>query len=360
MARRFVILSFIAFLATGASAPGASAASQAQKTIFYSGKGTAGADSGRDAGAYVMIESRGAHVFDRAETWKGTSSCNSNRAVPRRSDGPFTRLVGYSLGRLGPAYYLQQFEQKKTESAVRSIVILDPGVGGEFDCDKKSGAGYTYATWLRQNTNNKLLIITAETSAKDDYQGLQDVYASKLTAATVGSDVADRVLICDAPKVKHGDVDEKFSSLVGGATRTSCPSGTTLNKYSPKTSASGGSSDARRVITIDNRVTDGAGMREDATPVSLGSQPWASCSRRGCAISDTDRRSGDTYDAAVCQTTGDRVTNGQDANPADDANPSRFESTRHYGVRLPDGTFGYVSETWVRPEDRGGLGLPVC
>jgi hypothetical protein len=31
---------------------------------------------------------------------------------------------------------------------------------------------------------------------------------------------------------------------------------------------------------------------------------------------------------AVCQTTGDRTTNGNDADPADDTNPGLFESTR--------------------------------
>ncbi len=49
-----------------------------------------------------------------------------------------------------------------------------------------------------------------------------------------------------------------------------------------------------------------------------------------------------------------------DTSAADDANPERFESTRYYGVRLGDGTFGYVSEVWVRAADRGGLGLPSC
>jgi hypothetical protein len=116
----------------------------------------------------------------------------------------------------------------------------------------------------------------------------------------------------------------------------------------------------RRVLTVDNRVTNGMGMREDTTPVRLTTQPWKNCSSRGCNISGTERWTGATYDAAVCQTFGERVTNGHDTNPSDDSNPERFESTRYYGVRLGDGTFGYVSEVWIRPADRGGLGLPGC
>lgn len=115
-----------------------------------------------------------------------------------------------------------------------------------------------------------------------------------------------------------------------------------------------------RVITVDNRVTNGLSMREDSTPVRLTTQPWVYCGSRGCNINGTERSSGGTYDAAVCQRTGERTTNGNDSSPADDNNPERFESTRYYGVRLSNGTFGYVSEVWIRAADRGGLGLPAC
>lgn len=116
----------------------------------------------------------------------------------------------------------------------------------------------------------------------------------------------------------------------------------------------------RRVITVDNRVTNGMGMREDGTPARLTTKPWVRCGSRGCNINGTERSSGGQYDAAVCTTTGERTTNGHDTDPADDGNPERFESSRYYGVRLGDGTFGFVSEVWIRASDRGGLGLPAC
>jgi hypothetical protein len=116
----------------------------------------------------------------------------------------------------------------------------------------------------------------------------------------------------------------------------------------------------RRVIVVDNRVTNGMGMREDATPARLTTQPWTFCTSRGCNIYGTERSSGGSYDAAVCQAGGERTTNGNDHDGSDDANPERFESARYYGVRLGDGTFGYVSEVWIRAADRGGLGLPAC
>jgi hypothetical protein len=116
----------------------------------------------------------------------------------------------------------------------------------------------------------------------------------------------------------------------------------------------------RKIITVDNRTTNGMSMRQDSVPLRLTTQPRTFCTRDGCNINGTERITGDTYDAAVCQTTGARFTNGNDSDPADDANPERFESTRYYGVRLSDGTFGYTSEVWIRAADRGGLGLPAC
>lgn len=114
------------------------------------------------------------------------------------------------------------------------------------------------------------------------------------------------------------------------------------------------------VLTVDNRVTNGGSMREDSTPTRLTTAPRAFCGSRGCNIAGTERSSGGTYDSAVCQTSGERITNGNDQDPSDDGNPERFESTRYYGVRLSNGVFGYVSEVWIRASDRGGKGLPQC
>ena len=62
----------------------------------------------------------------------------------------------------------------------------------------------------------------------------------------------------------------------------------------------------------------------------------------------------------VCQTTGERTTNGNDGDAADDANPLLADSRLWYGARLDDGSIGYLSEIWLSPIDRGGLGLPRC
>ena len=138
------------------------------------------------------------------------------------------------------------------------------------------------------------------------------------------------------------------------ATTTTTPPTTTTTP--PVTPPPGG----RKVIVVDNRATNGMAMRQDGTPLRLITKPWIHCGIRGCNINGTERTDGQTYDGAVCQTTGERTTNGNDSDPSDDANPDLFESTRYYGIRLADNTFGYANEVWIRKDFRGGLGLPAC
>jgi hypothetical protein len=115
-----------------------------------------------------------------------------------------------------------------------------------------------------------------------------------------------------------------------------------------------------KVITVYNKVTIGPRMREDDKSVFLTTKPVSSCSERGCNISGTRRETGGTYDAAVCRRRGEEITNAQETTTLDDQNPRRFHSPWYYGVRLDGDTFGYVSEVWIAPKERGGLDLPMC
>jgi hypothetical protein len=355
------------------------ALTQAEKTVFYSGLNHDGEDSGHDAGAWVMVHT----AFKDYEVWRGTSKCNSNRAVPRAPKRTFTRLVGYSAGRLGPAYYLQQMEQRNIKSDIRSVLLLDPGVADEFECDRNSGAGRTYATWLRQNANNRLVIITGGRSDDDEYKGLRETYLDQLTATTVGPNVGDRVLVCDAPSIKHTRVDEAWKHLIGASSLPkTCPAATTLSQYSPQSEpgttsppenpddpnpGTGGSDTgptplqppASAPVVVDNRVTNGASAMREDTPAYLSSATRNFCKRDGCALPGTDMSSGSAV-TAECTTIGSRTTNGQDNSAIDDGNPGLYTSSRWYGVRWSDGRFGFVSEVWITAGYRGGLGLRGC
>lgn len=118
--------------------------------------------------------------------------------------------------------------------------------------------------------------------------------------------------------------------------------------------------DPSRVVTVQNQVTNGAqAMREDSTPAYLSSRPAPFCKRDGCAVPGTDMGSGATI-TAVCQIGGPRMTNGQDDNGIDDANPGLATSSLWYRARTGDGHEGFIAEVYLHPGDRGGLGLPTC
>ncbi len=114
-------------------------------------------------------------------------------------------------------------------------------------------------------------------------------------------------------------------------------------------------------LTVYNKVTNGATqMREDPLAAYLSSRPENRCRANGCMVAGTDRRTGGTYSPAVCQKKGARTTNGDDTSSIDDKNPGLFTSTRWYGIRLANQSIGYISEVWIQPSQRGGLGLPTC
>jgi hypothetical protein len=112
-------------------------------------------------------------------------------------------------------------------------------------------------------------------------------------------------------------------------------------------------------LTVFNKVTNGPSTMREDTPAYLSTVRQNYCRRDGCTIAGTDRATGGTYAPAVCQAQGVRTTNGNDGDANDDANPGLFSSTRWYGVRIGD-AICYISEVWIEPSQRGGLGLPNC
>jgi hypothetical protein len=115
----------------------------------------------------------------------------------------------------------------------------------------------------------------------------------------------------------------------------------------------------QHAVVVWDKVTNGATeMRED-TPAYLSTVTHNYCKRDGCNLTGTDARTGTSL-IAICQTTGDRTTNGQDNSTVDDSNPGLYSSSLWYKIRWSDGRLGYISEVWLEPTSRGGLGLPGC
>lgn len=116
-----------------------------------------------------------------------------------------------------------------------------------------------------------------------------------------------------------------------------------------------------RTVLVQNRVAIGPGdLVEDRTPSYLSSRPVAYCARiPGCKIPGTDVWSGATFEA-VCQLTGEVITNADLTSTSIGQNPNAAVSEVWLGALAPDGRVGYISEVYLAPSYRGGLGLPPC
>ncbi len=109
-------------------------------------------------------------------------------------------------------------------------------------------------------------------------------------------------------------------------------------------------------VTVQALVTAGAQNSVEDTPAHLSTVPRNACRARGCTAPGPGPNTGDRLQV-VCQTTGERRTNGNDGDPAGDGIPLLDDSRLRYGAGLDDGSTGHLSEIWL---DRGGLGLPRC
>ncbi|MFD1962064.1 helix-turn-helix domain-containing protein [Pseudonocardia alni] len=113
------------------------------------------------------------------------------------------------------------------------------------------------------------------------------------------------------------------------------------------------------VVTVQNKVALGAeDLVEDSGPAYLSSRAIAFCGSRGCKEVGTDVVSGAML-PATCTVVGERMWNHNLDSPAA-RNPHRVESELWYRVSWPDGRSGYLSEVYLEPASRGGLGLPAC
>jgi hypothetical protein len=116
-----------------------------------------------------------------------------------------------------------------------------------------------------------------------------------------------------------------------------------------------------RTVVVQNRVAIGDGaLVEDRTPSYLSARPVARCAAMpGCKIPGTDVGTGFTF-VAVCQLTGEVITNADVTSTNIGQNPNAAVSELWLGARAPDGRIGYISEVYLAPAYRGGLGLPAC
>lgn len=213
-------------------------------TVFYSGACNAGAAEA--SGARLRLTAGGRFCLNTYDgLWTGpTGGCDTSRGAafpPVVRGEPITHLAGYSLGRLGPMYFLK--ERPHWASQINYILLLDPGNAKDFEesCDSSPAIApwELLRDWLASRATNRLVIFaglrTAEvktySQAADPqtHTGLQAYYLRSLSAETV----ANQVLICDV-NLPH-DTKRFMGALgpiVGGPPPNACPEG--MARWHPK------------------------------------------------------------------------------------------------------------------------------
>lgn len=114
------------------------------------------------------------------------------------------------------------------------------------------------------------------------------------------------------------------------------------------------------IIIVQNKVATGySALTEDSTPAYLSTKPDPFCAEDGCEVRGTSMWSGAVLQA-ICTIRGTEMTNENLQSPGISRNKGGVISALWYRAEMPDGTPGYLSEVYVTPSSRGGLGLPAC
>lgn len=173
-------------------------------------------------------------------------SCEPRAAWPNVPMDTNT-LAGWSLGRLGPVYFLNS-APKWFVSNIRTIVLFDPGstsnfaepswikqLAGRSTCDWKFKINELLANWLSSNSANHLIIITGKdseekASGRSTYAGLWKFYLAGIWKQQAS--VRSRAQVCDYDNMGHEDTLRKFASIVKNPV-TGCPVGPKLTAWHP-------------------------------------------------------------------------------------------------------------------------------
>ncbi|HEX7299235.1 MAG TPA: hypothetical protein VF257_09510 [Solirubrobacteraceae bacterium] len=117
-------------------------------------------------------------------------------------------LAGWSEARLGPVYFLRSATAEQA-AHVHYVLIVDPGPGSQFagGCDADVGPSAVLASWLSRDPSNRLVVVSASATARDDHRGLQRYYLSAIKARHLNR----QVLVCNDDRLGHGEAFARYA-----------------------------------------------------------------------------------------------------------------------------------------------------
>ncbi len=181
--RRFgALLAALAALVVAASvAPAGAQAGGQNRVVYYSGFGEAGIDFASPIATHEFVHTRDS---DRFESFTASTTCGTHKADDFPA-GSANVLVGWSIGRLGPIYFLAQSRNRWDE--IDTIWLLDPGTEEKMTGSPENGncdgaldrlPSEYLAEWLNEDPTRRLMILSGDLTEEDDRAGLERFYIS--------------------------------------------------------------------------------------------------------------------------------------------------------------------------------------
>ncbi|HEU5380015.1 MAG TPA: hypothetical protein VFV38_31720 [Ktedonobacteraceae bacterium] len=152
-----------------------------------------------------------ANINDPSSTW-APGHCQYGGGVTNPYNGYWVSILGgWSLGRLGPIYYLMHATSEQA-SHIHSILLIDPGRAKEMGeaCDAKlpMTPSYYLANWLSLNQHNHLMILAADATGADDGDGLTYYYLTAIQQ----EGLLNQVTICWDDKLDHEAAYQRYAA----------------------------------------------------------------------------------------------------------------------------------------------------
>jgi hypothetical protein len=187
-----------------------------------SGSGSPAGGTGSLPGASLFFLPKG---FDGARTiatlsinywtWRG-NNCTLNRSLPLEPvhNHRVDTLAGWSLGRLGPIYYLQAALAAGTADQISYVLLIDPGDDTNFagcDANMSPNPGEILRRWLSTTPNAHLVVIAAQSTNHDHQGGLWRRYLGALTH----KQRTQQLLVCNEGNLPHGAAEAQYGAPNG-------------------------------------------------------------------------------------------------------------------------------------------------
>lgn len=161
-----------------------------------------------DPDKYLLGEEAKLSVLRYKDEW-APGNC-STAAAHNGTFDTTTMLSGWSIGRLGPIYYLAKASPEQLQQ-IDQILWIDPGQESEFagGCDNQKyethetlvfkTPGQILADWLLANPDAHMFVLSGDITAKGGHSGIQNYYFNDVRNAETesGHDITSRITVCN-------------------------------------------------------------------------------------------------------------------------------------------------------------------